>query len=585
MKHIFRITMLLVLVLCLLSGCGGQKEPEPTPAPPTPTPTAEPTPSPTPEPIAFETVVSQNAAGYSQAADTAALYEALTEAWTAADERIEYGGDAPLTQVPEDGAVTLYAGTAAEYPSGDTVVTDGTYLYMLTGTTLRILAADGVNTAQLTALEVGSAWSDTRTDGASTWGGFEKYPSALFLSGAKLAVLSDWYGYEAYMQGGESVCDYTEYTCVDIYDVTDPLAPVLTASFGQDGCESAAQVQDGLLYLATSHWVYSDADPSDPGSFMPRLYTAQGQEVLPVSAVSVAAQPGDSVYAVVCVYDLENASRTDAKALLGANGGVVMSGTSVYALSERYATALSLCYEESVYTVSDYASAACTDIYRFELSAEELSLMNAGSVTGHLAGERSAAVLGGTLRLATREENFRYTIYADAEKGFENILWGTMETGGRVSMLSADLVTVTDAEPTNVFDGYLYNWTDGVFVGLSRDDTSAAKLGIYTRGTDGALQETAARTFGSDYSKTLSSAGAICVDPAAGIIGFAADDGYSFHGYTPEEGLAPRLDAYLTDWPWHVRCVVVGDCLYLTDMAEVYVYSLADLALLHTLAL
>jgi len=585
MKKLFGIAMAMALMICLLSGCGGKDvQPEATPSP-SPSPTAAPTPTPMPEPVAFETVVQNHPAAYTVASDSSSVYEALSAAWTAEDNRMAYGGEGAVIMEPEDGAVTLYSSAAAVTDMASTTASDGTHLYVLSGTKLHVLRAEGANTVTLSVLEVGSSWTDTQEGRETTWDGFEKYPTHLYLAGDKLLVLSNWYGYEAYTQDNVNLCDYTEYTCLDLYDLTDPAAPVLLTSFGQDGVFAGAQISDDVLCLVTRHTVYSDADANDPADFLPALYSAQGTEPMTPEQIILASQTDNSVYAVVGAYDLAAASCLDAKALLGANGDVVVDAPSIYLTAERYITELSLNYPDNVYDVSDYASVACTDVYRLELSQGRLEVKNAGSVVGHLAGERSAVLLDGVLYLATREENFRYSLYVDTKLGFENILWGELETSEKIASLTSQLQPAAESSAADKFEGYLYNWTEGSFIGLGRDETGVLRLSHLTMGTDGALQETAAKTFGSDYSKTLSSSDAIYVNAEQNIIGFAADDGYSFYRCSEEAGFESLFDAYITDWPWHVRCRTVGENLYMTDRSTVYVYSLTDMTLIHTLTL
>lgn len=584
MKKLIWIAMTLVLTIGLLTGCGGKNlRPEPTPSP-TPQPTAVPTPTPVPTPVPYEKVVESHSAGYTVPVDSAEVYSAVSNAWDVEAKTLTYAGENAAPAEPEDGAVTLYKDSAAEYMSAGIPVSNGTQMYVLSGTTLHILSADGADSVLLASVPVGSGWSDTQEGQEPTWGGFEKYPSRLYLSGNRLVVLSNWYGYESYIENEVNVCDYTEYTCIDIYDVTDPVAPMLLASFGQDGTCSGAAVSDGAFYLVTEHAVYSDADASDPSAFLPQLYTAAGASPMDPSRIILPNEVSESVYGVVGVYGLETAARVDALAVLGVNGEIVLDAPSVYLMAEHYTTAVSANYRDNVYDVSECSSAASTDVYRLEASSGALTVKETGTVMGHLAGERAAAVLSDTLNLALQKENFRYTLYADAGNGTENILWGDLEVGESVVSMPASLQSATESE-SEVFHGYLYNWTEGRYVGFGRDESGALKLSMLTPAEDGTLQEISSKVFGNDYSKTLSSADAIYVNGERNILGFAADDGYSFYRYDEENGLVSLFDTYLTDWPWHVRCTAAGDYLYMMDRNVVYVYSLADMALIHSLTL
>lgn len=619
--------ILLILALVILAGCGGQDAgSEPTPSP-TPSPTAAPTPTPTPSPVPFETVVERDPAGWSACQDYAQAYEALSGVWEAQEAAV--GADWETPEVQGDAGSTVRShgdGTGArtaQVTEGNIVCQDGKYIYILSGSRLTVLLAEGNGAAWVSETQVGLDWEETEPETEGAWGGSEKRPVSLYLNGTQLAVVSDWYGYDGYMEDGQSVCDYQEYTCVDIYDISNPGVPLLTASFRQDGYENGGYFQDGTLYQLSSFWVYSDVE-EDPSAFVPSVGAGEETALLEAEDILLSQPAGANCYTVVCAYDLAAGSRTGEIALLGIDGPVYMSGESLYLLGPRYAEGVSRTFEDEVYEVTEWAQTACTDIFRLSLAPEGMALTGAGTVPGWIDSAYDVEESGGQLYCSTALENIRYTVYEDAALGLENreydlwetsrglyVLDGELRVSGALTMLpeedpvscvwisggrtcvlgsSGQVYAVSfaggeaAAEPleADVFPQVVFPWGESGAAGLSRDETGGLRLSVFQLEEDG-FRETAGLSLSGDYRAALDSERALFFSQEEGILVLPSADSLSVFQYTPEGELACCTEVFLDDWVWNVRCFLREDALYLVDTGEVLVYSLADFSVLSSM--
>ena len=101
------------------------------------------------------------------------VYSALTDAQKAIADRSKSlnmsdgtSGD-PETGGKGDGEGTFYSGTnvqVAGVDEGDIVKTDGTYIYILRGSELIVMQADGTDVADVSNVFVGQDWEQTTTE-------------------------------------------------------------------------------------------------------------------------------------------------------------------------------------------------------------------------------------------------------------------------------------------------------------------------------------------------------------------------------------------------------------------------------------
>ena len=210
MKKFFSGFLVLCLSLALLTACG----------------------------TGGQTGKTVTAGGLTFAKSYSEVYSALTDAQKAIADRDKSlnmsdgtSGD-PEAGGKGDGEGTFYSGTnvqVAGVDEGDIVKTDGTYIYILRGSELIVMQADGADVTDVsTVVVVCSQSCPTHTQ--------EKLPLELYLADGRAVVLSsytDWTGSDT--SSDELSGSGNNYVTVDIYDVSDPAAPTLVQSLGQDG--------------------------------------------------------------------------------------------------------------------------------------------------------------------------------------------------------------------------------------------------------------------------------------------------------------------------------------------------------------
>ncbi len=587
LKKVF-IICTIFFVIALLAGCSSSRQPEPAA---TEAPAVTPSPTATPAPISFEAAAEANRTELRTFSDYGAVFTALREAADAAEEEMT---------VPETASALSAAASFHDLAESDILRVDGEYIYALSDKTLTIFRLSGEAGELISATPVGTAWSSSGSDSGS-FTGSERTPLALFLRGSRLAVLLDVYGYES---AGSEV-RYSEYVGVDIYDVSDPSAPVLLASAGQDGVFSEAWMSSGALCVATEYSVADLTGAENTESFVPRLHTAAESHLLDAGSLYALPNGGEGC-AVLGVYSLDDAAQKNAVAVYGAAaknvyavpGGIFLTDTrSVSAESRRMSDDLG--------AFTEYAELVCTDLFRFDYDSSGLRLGGSGIVSGVLP-EKSAIASFGSGYVCVSEVSGLYlrmyegkggpvpaaepsgsTLYAlDASLAVTaelsqlpdggSIVWAGFtpetvllsgDTGSYIADLSASGAITASSGGDAIAADALLPWKNGGFAAFRHETAGQMVLSLY----DSSLKKTAERTFGSDYSSTLESLQSYIVLPEKNLLGFAADDSYCLYAENNGE-IEYCLSVFLTDWAWNARAFEQNGYLCIADRREAFVY-------------
>ena len=376
LKKVF-IICTIFFVIALLAGCSSSRQPEPAA---TEAPAVTPSPTATPAPISFEAAAEANRTELRTFSDYGAVFTALREAADAAEEEMT---------VPETASALSAAASFHDLAESDILRVDGEYIYALSDKTLTIFRLSGEAGELISATPVGTAWSSSGSDSGS-FTGSERTPLALFLRGSRLAVLLDVYGYES---AGSEV-RYSEYVGVDIYDVSDPSAPVLLASAGQDGVFSEAWMSSGALCVATEYSVADLTGAENTESFVPRLHTAAESHLLDAGSLYALPNGGEGC-AVLGVYSLDDAAQKNAVAVYGAAAKHVYAVPSgIFLTDTRSVSAESRRMSDDLGAFTEYAELVCTDLFRFDYDSSGLRLGGSGIVSGVLPEKSAIASFG-----------------------------------------------------------------------------------------------------------------------------------------------------------------------------------------------
>lgn len=522
-----------------------------------------------------------------------------------------------------------YSGTnvqVAGIDEGDLVKTDGEYLYILNGTQdLTIVKADGASSRVVSHTLVGYADSTDGDSGAYAARTVSKSPRELFISGGRLIVLSDDSAYREYEDAGGWHWDSDEYTCVDIYDVSDPAAPALVASLGQDGGLLGSRELEGHVYLATRYWVY-DYDAVDPATYVPRLYAEGAGRAMAADCIYLGS--GGSEYVVVGDYDVASGTLKSALSVLGSGGEVYMSGSDLYVLGSRWESRESEKDLESVYTVTEYVEGVVTDICRFDLRGGGLSLAARGCVPGAIDSQFSADQYGENLRIVTTAEESRYKTYVDETYHFVNYVWEDSESTTGLYVLDAGLnevSSVTGLAPGEYvysvrFDGetvyfctyrsvdplfavdlsdpaapkvlsalkltgfseYLHAWTDGKLFGFgleTDEDTGRSeglKLVMFDTSDPRNVRVENSFLLDADSSEALYDHRAFFIDGGKNVIGFVGDGDYYLFSYAAGTGFTRLAHITFDAWEHTVRGLWIGDQAYIIGSGMIAIMDMND---------
>ena len=625
MKRII-ITLLFAAMALGTSACGSSVE---TPDTPNPTQYEEGN-------YAYNQAVSGSLTYIS---DYSVLQETLKTAQKAYSG-IRYNTAGSAAESTMDGAAreTGYSGTNVQVEGvdeGDIIKTDGEYIYMVSGYELVIFRADGPNTVEVSRTPIGYS---QRTDGDNDWAYQGKNPSELYIYGDRVAVVSAYYSYHNY-ENAEGVWQYENesYLTVDIYDVSDPAAPSLAGTLGQDGSQTASRMMDGKLYVVSTLYVY-DFDEEDPATYVPGVYRDGESTLIDAQSIYIMPNIAGASYAVICVYDIETAQLLSSQTVLGAGDTVYMNEESLYLAAQTQVEQKSAPYTVSVYTVTDYSWRSATEICRFSVSEGTVTPGAVGRVEGRLDNQFSMDEYEGRLRVVTTLDGYDYKSYVDEAMGFENIVYAdddgrtcalnvfdaeTMSVAGSVTGLAPGeqvysvrfdgdwayfctyetidpLFAVDIADPENPkvtsefeisgFSEYLHVWKDGLLFGLGREiepstggsegSTAAGmKLVMFDISDKADVTAKSTLTIDEDWSEALYNHKAILIDAGKNIIGFPAGEGYDVYGWTAERGFFLRARIETGAWGWGMRGLYIGNYIYVVSDSKVTILDTDDFIL------
>lgn len=319
---------------------------------------------------------------------------------------------------------------AVQCPEGvqaaDVTVLSGDKLYSVAGGQLRIFTAQGAQTRELSATQV--------CEVEAGYDNYEETAQAVAVSGTKAAVITYVYAWMTQEQPDGSWSDQTiNETRVKLYDLSDPAAPKLTATFAQDGGYHQAVLTENTLYLLTDYYVY-DFNQDDPETFVPHA----GGAMVPAEQLLLNRQCQTAEYTVVSAISMDSGSALSSSAVTGAYHAVFASATEMDLLGWCYAAEVSEPYAQEQYQVEDYDYTAVTVIGQFDLSGG-LAFRSSACVTGRITDFGAVDIASGTLRLATLAETFTNRRFTDDEFGWENIEQGNHTFSNEIHVLDGQL--------------------------------------------------------------------------------------------------------------------------------------------------
>jgi inhibitor of cysteine peptidase len=251
----------------------------------------------------------------------------------------------------------------------DIVKTNGTYLYAVTGNTLRILDAYPADHARIVATLK-----------------FSGSPRSLYLYQDRAVVISEESGTREFWKCEKLRCADASWsrptTQVYVFGVSDPAHPVLVRQLSIDGSLSDSRMIGSSLYYVTT----SSAGVTTDGNTFPQVLDYETGAVKP-NVYYFDRTDREFSYSMVGSFDVTGRAPVKAKTfLIGSAGTVYVSPGRMYI---------------GIATPADDSGAMQTDIYAFTLDKGRIAYAAQGTVNGALLNQFSLDEYGGRLRLAT----------------------------------------------------------------------------------------------------------------------------------------------------------------------------------------
>lgn len=656
-----RILCAALLFLFVLTGCAPQvyvpsltDSSLPTDPPsPTASPLPSPEPSPSPEPAPVPVIKNEDF----RFTDYNGVVEALDEIYTLNHSDRTYDGSsfntrfstndipapnaAPDSDLISDDLVQEqpdWLGTNVQVDGvdeGDIVKTDGEYIYLFRNSDfLEIYRAKGTGTVRVsrTALNIcKSVYDKAETDDGWLNSGSEIYIEDMYLSGDSIIFVATENTYEERWSNERGYVYNSEFrTCVFIYDVSVPEAPVLTADIAQDGSYCSGRIYNGVLYLTSRYDVVSGWVFDRPETYIPHVYNYGTPRMLPADSIVKMPDSSDAGYLVVSAIDTATGDQLSTQAILGGGRATMyMNSECICLASPRWENEVVSTYTESVYSVKEYVSGYKTCLVLLELlDGGTISAASCGEVDGNIIGQFAIDEHGGYLRIVTTSNSSTHKVYTDEQYGFTNyvypdgggyrqstglyVLDHELNTVGSVTGLSenervysvrfdgdvAYFVTYRETDPLFAvdlsrpdspavmsalkipgFSQYLHLYGDGLLFGLgmgeSTQDTgigSVLKLSMFDVSDPYNVTELSTLLLDSSYSEALYNHHAILVSPEKNLIGLCTDAGYELYRYN-EDGFV-RAAQFDIDELYSVRSLYIGDWLYIISPRSISIVSM-----------
>lgn len=461
----------------------------------------------------------------------------------------------------------------------DTVKTDGTHMYILSGSRVEI-----VNIASEEMTEVAAVTVDP-----------DSYIRELYVEDNRLAV---FYTQSRYAQGDGIDVSAREYTCTDVYDISDPSAPVKLNTLSQSGVYNTMRVKDGYAYVLSSFYPDTASPRSDAGAYVPSV---QGS-TLEADRIFMPEQEMGSEYTVITAFSLADPQeQTDSRAVFGSAGMCYVSGENIYVTESCYDTDDSDVTRTAIRKVAYHdgllegaAQTKVDGLLNDSFSIDEyngylrlVTTISSENGVMPISGESSPAepdtsnalyVLDGELQLVGEIGDLApgETVYSARFMG---------DTGYFVTFRQVDPLFSADlsdpASPQIIgelkipgFSEYLHPYGEGRLLGIGMDvdeegvTTEGVKLSMFDISDPGNVTEVSKYILEDKYGTDVSyNYKAVFVDVDKNLFGFRAYGGngdvYYLFSYDESEGFQEMFSRELTAYGGDVRGVYAGEKFYL----------------------
>lgn len=494
----------------------------------------------------------------------------------------EASGDYSDTNVREEGV-----------GEADVVKTDGEYLYIVARGKVRIVDIRSDEMDELTEIGVDEDCEIRE----------------IYVEDDRLAVLY----YRAEYDDGETGYDgyFRNFTCTDVYDISDPSNPEKLNTISQSGTYNTMRARGGYLYVLSDFYADTTAPRSGVSMYVPEV---QGG-MLDASDIYMPQGGSGDRYTVISAFSLADpAEKTDGKAVFGNSGICYVSTENIY-------------ITESYYGLADVTQ---TSVRKVSYHDGQLEGVAQTKIDGTLNNSFSIDEYNGYLRLVTTVEPCDtgdvIPIYGEglfgpgSEDVTSNSLYvldGELEITGQITGLAEEeriysarfmgdtgyfvtfkqvdpLFSVDLSDPADPriigelkipgFSDYLHPYGDGRLLGIGMDvdeegvTTEGVKVSMFDISDPSDVKEASKYVLEDMYGTDVYDYRAVFVDVEKNLFGFTAygdTTEYYVFSYDETEGFREVFSRELMSYG-NVRGLYSGERFYLVDGNTVISYTLDE---------
>ena len=471
---------------------------------------------------------------------------------------------------------------------GDIVKTDGKNLYVVNGETINIVGAGSTEMELLAQIEPEEG----------------SYPSEVYAQDGYLAVVYTKSEYSDGTNGYDGY--YRDYTCADVYDVSNPEEPEKIGGITQSGYFNTMRIRGGYVYLLSSFYADTGAARGNQPAYIPEV---QGKLISTDCIYMPQGRMGNS-YTVISSFDLDDPEgHTDSKAVFGNTGICYVSTENIY-------------ITESIYGESD-SDVNQTSIRKVSYGEGILEAAGQTKLSGVLNDSFSIDEYDGYLRLVTTvtktegqtrgivpllapepsESNSLYVLdenlkivgeirdLAEGERVYSARFVG--KTGYFVTFRQVDpLFSVDLSDPAAPkilgelkipgFSEYLHPYGDGLLLGIGMDvdesgvTTEGVKLSMFDISDPSDVREVQKYVIEDMYGTDVYDYRSVFADVEKNLFGFTAygsGQKYYIFSYDENKGFRQEFERTLGGYG-STRGLYIGDRFYLVSGNTIEAYAL-----------
>lgn len=473
---------------------------------------------------------------------------------------------------------------------GDIVKTDGKNLYVVNGEKINIVGAGSTEMELLAQIEPEEG----------------SYPSEVYAQDGYLAVVYTKSEYSDGTNGYDGY--YRDYTCADVYDVSNPEEPEKIGGITQSGYFNTMRIRGGYVYLLSSFYADTGAARGNQPAYIPEV---QGKLISTDCIYMPQGRMGNS-YTVISSFDLDDPEgHTDSKAVFGNTGICYVSTENIYITESIYGESDSDVNQTSIRKVS-YGEGILEGAGQTKLSGVLNDSFSIDEYDGYLRLVTTVTKTEGQTRgivplLAPEpsESNSLYVLdenlkivgeirdLAEGERVYSARFVG--KTGYFVTFRQVDpLFSVDLSDPAAPkilgelkipgFSEYLHPYGDGLLLGIGMDvdesgvTTEGVKLSMFDISDPSDVREVQKYVIEDMYGTDVYDYRSVFADVEKNLFGFTAygnSQKYYIFSYDENSGFRQEFERSLGGYG-STRGMYIGDLFYLVSGNTIEAYTLDE---------